>query len=239
MNYIHRFSQSFYRHSLAWLFGLLLIWVLLPWLAPLFMYLGWDPLAKVIYSVYSFQCHQLPQRSFFLFGQRGTYSLGHIQSTWRATNDPLILRQFIGNATMGYKVAWSDRMISAYSSIPLAGLLFWPIRNKLKKLSIVGFILLSLPMAIDGGTHMLSDMAGIGQGFRYTNEWLAQLTNSSMSAAFYTGTTWGSFNSLMRLLTGIMFGLGLAWFILPRLTQNSTNDYKMISSQAEEASTGG
>lgn len=35
-------------------------------------------------------------------------------------------------------------------------------------------MLLLLPMAVDGVTHMISDWtAGIGYGFRYHNAWLA------------------------------------------------------------------
>ena len=35
----------------------------LPWLAPVFTHLGWKAPAKVIYSVYSFLCHQFAWRS--------------------------------------------------------------------------------------------------------------------------------------------------------------------------------
>ena len=62
---------------------------------------------------------------------------------------------------------------------------------------------------------MLSDLAGIGQGFRDTNLWLAFLTNNAFSASFYAGEALGSFNSWMRLVTGILAGLGIVWFIFP------------------------
>src|SRR4030067_3545394 len=65
----------------------------LPFLAPIFMKLGWETPARVIYLVYSFLCHQLPQRSFFLFGSKVTYSLPVIQSTWQNTLKPRLLRQ--------------------------------------------------------------------------------------------------------------------------------------------------
>ena len=101
-------------------FGLFLAiygaWVFMPFLAPVFMYLGWTGVGKTIYFIYSFFCHQLPERSFFLFGQKTMYSLSEIQSVWQNTINPLVLRQFIGNETMGWKIAWSDRMISFYSS---------------------------------------------------------------------------------------------------------------------------
>jgi hypothetical protein len=58
------------RHWLAWLNLLVGIWVLLPWLAPVLMHLSKPQLASLIYLFYSPQCRQLPQRSYFLFGER-------------------------------------------------------------------------------------------------------------------------------------------------------------------------
>lgn len=194
-------------------FGLL--WVGLPWLAPVFMKMGWGDAAKAIYSFYSFQCHQMPQRSFFLFGPQTMYSLDQIQTAGVDIDNLRELRRFIGNPNMGFKVAWSDRMVSAYGSIPVAALLWWPLRKRIRALSLWGFALLALPMLIDGGTHFISDLAGIGQGFRYTNGWLAELTGNNLPASFYVGNALGSFNSWMRLITGTLFGIGVVWFSFP------------------------
>lgn len=206
---LNRAAYAFSRRWFYWIIVISGLWVSLPWLAPVFMRLGWEGPAEAIYFLYSFQCHQLPQRSFFLFGQQMTYSLEQIQAVWRDTFDPVTLRQFIGNAEMGYKVAWSDRMVSAYTSIPLIALLWWPFRRILRPLPFSGFVLLALPMAVDGGTHVLSDLTGIGQGFRYTNDWLVYFTNHSLPTSFYVGDSLGSFNSWMRLITGVLFGVGL------------------------------
>lgn len=206
---------------------LLGLWVTLPWLAPLFMRLGWEGPAEVIYRLYSFQCHQLPQRSFFLFGQQTMYSMPYIQTIVGNTFDPLTLRQFLGNAEMGYKVAWSDRMVSAYTSIPLTALIWWPFRRRIRPLSLLGFGLLALPMLIDGSTHFISDLAGVDQGFRYANSWLAGLTNNSLSASFYVGNTLGSFNSWIRLITGTLFGIGLVLTTFPIL-ENTFRDISHV-----------
>ncbi len=222
-----------YAISQHWFIGFILltsVWVGLPWLAPVFARLGWDKLANTIYSVYSYQCHQLPQRSFFLFGQRMMYPLDRIQSVYKHTFDPVLLRGFIGNAALGYKVAWSDRMVSAYTSIPLAALVWRKLRKRLRPISLLELLLLALPMIIDGGTHMISDVAGIGQGFRDTNEWLAALTNHSLPNTFYVGDALGSFNSWMRLITGILFGAGMVWFAFPYIQQG----FEDISKSIEE-----
>ncbi|MFP3854629.1 MAG: DUF2085 domain-containing protein [Anaerolineales bacterium] len=231
-------NRAVYSIRQSWFFwgvGLLLLWVGLPWLAPVLMQLGWEAPAKAIYFIYSFQCHQLPQRSFFLFGQKSMYSISEIQAVWPQGTDPMGLRQFIGTPEVGYKVAWSDRMVSAYSSIPLAALLWWPLRRRLKPLPLIGFFLLMLPMAIDGVTHMISDLAGLGQGFRYTNAWLAELTNHALPANFYAGNALGSLNSWLRLITGTLFGIGIVWFAFPYIEASFRGQGRQIETKFEEA----
>jgi len=43
------------------------------------------------------------------------------------------------------------------------------------------------------------------------------LTGNTFPATFYVGDALGSFNSWMRLITGILFALGVVWFIFPYL----------------------
>ncbi len=45
--------------------------------------------------------------------------------------------------------------------------------------------------------------------------WLEVLTSHAFPASFYVGDALGSFNSLMRLITGVLAGFGLAWFAFP------------------------
>ena len=204
------------------------LWIWLPWLAPLFMHIGWDRAGRVVYFIYSFFCHQLPERSFFFFGPKTMYSMTAIQTAWQHTFNPLVLRQFIGNPAMGWKLAWSDRMVSFYGSTWLFALAWWPLRRKVKVLPWWGLALLLLPIALDGGTHMLSDITGgIGQGFRYTNQWLAILTHHAFPATFYLGDALGSFNSWMRLITGVLAGFGIVWFAFPYIYRTQTLDQEL------------
>jgi uncharacterized membrane protein len=211
------------------------LYVGLPFLPPVFMRAGWESPAKDIYFIYSFLCHQLPQRSFFLFGSKSMYSLSEIQDAWQNTINPLILRQFIGNPTMGWKVAWSDRMVSMYTSILFFGWLWWLLRRKLKPLPFWGLILLSLPMAVDGTSHLISDFAGIGQGFRDSNAWLAALTDNAFPTTFYAGDALGSFNSWMRLITGALFGLGVVWFSFPYLEATFADIARSLKTKFQRA----
>jgi uncharacterized membrane protein len=131
-------------------------------------------------------------------------------------------------------------MISFYTSVWFFALAWYPFRRNIKPVSWQGFALLLLPIIVDGSTHTLSDLAGIGQGFRDTNHWLALLTNNSLPASFYAGDALGSFNSWMRLLTGFMAGMGIGWFAFPHIFHlgvlnqelNELN-VKMHSNQAE------
>lgn len=231
-------NRGLYRVSRRWFPWFILIggiYIILPWLAPVLMKFGLEKPASAIYFVYSYLCHQLPQRSFFLFGPQATYSLEHIQGVWQNTFDPTILRRFIGNAELGYKVAWSDRMVSMYSSIPLGAMLWWPLRMRLRQLPPWGLGLFTLPILIDGGTHMISDLAGIGQGFRDSNLWLVELTNYTFPRAFYAGDTLGSFNSWMRLITGLLFGFGIVLFSMPALHDGFSDITRLLKAKFARA----
>jgi uncharacterized membrane protein len=215
-------NRVVYQLARHWIVGFAVLAGLytgLPWLAPVFMRLGWTSAGEAIYALYSTQCHQLPQRSFFLFGQQAMYPLEQIQALAGGSRSPLVLRQFVGNAELGWKVAWSDRMVAMYTGLVLFGLLYWPLRKRLRPLPWWGFGLLMLPMGVDGLTHMVSDLAGLGQGFRDSNAWLAVLTGNRLPAAFYAGDALGSFNSWMRLISGVFFALGIVWLAFPYFEQ--------------------
>jgi len=74
-------------------------------------------------------------------------------------------------------------------------------------------------MVLDGVTHLVSDFSGLGNGFRYTNDWLAILTNKAFAPSFYLGDSLGSFNSWMRWATGFLFSFGLVWWAFPYLDE--------------------
>ena len=164
------------------------------------------------------------------------YSLAEVQTAWKNSSDPMVLRQFTGNPTMGWKVAWSDRMVFMYTTILFWGLLFWLLRKRLKPLPWWGLPLLLLPMAIDGFTHMINDFtAGIGIGFRDSNALLAELTNNAFPDTFYVGDAFGSFNSWMRLISGLLFSLGIVWLLYPRLHSSFTSTASRIEEKLNKA----
>jgi hypothetical protein len=76
------------------------IFVIPPWLAPIFMAAGLTWPGRAIYFIYSFFCHQLPERSWFLFGPAFSYTPAQIAQAWGRTlpeiSNELVRRQFIG-----------------------------------------------------------------------------------------------------------------------------------------------
>lgn len=211
-----------FEHWLLIISALLGVLLLLPFLAPVLMALSWTGPAKVIYTLYSVLCHQMAQRSFFLFSQQPMYNLAElpISLTGNLPVDMQTLRHFVGDPTFGWKVAWSDRMIWMNGGIWLAGLRYGVLRQRRqpRSLSLIAAGILSLPMLLDGVSHLMSDVdGGLVGGWRYTNVWLAQLTGYAFPNWFYAGDALGSFNAWMRFMSGLTFGFASVFLVYPQL----------------------
>ncbi len=217
LKWYERFDLWLSRHWLAAFNVFVGAVVLLPYLAPVFMWLGWTAVADRIYFLYAILGHQLPQRSIFFFGPKLMYALPDITAFTHSIG-PLALKEFVGNSELGWKVAYSDRLMAWYGGFWIATLVYAVIRKRVRPLPFWGLLLFSLPLFIDGTTHLISDMQvanQFGTGFRDANVWLAQLANNALPAWFVAGDAVGSFNSIMRWISGALFGIGLAWYFLP------------------------
>jgi len=134
------------RHWLLLANIVLTLQALLPYLAPALMQLGYLRAGHNLYSLYVPLCHQLPERSFFLFGLQYTYSLRELESLL-GVEVPL---RYIGDSIIGYKTTVCQRDVATYMTMWLAGLLFVGLRNRLRPLSLKIFVTLCIPIAIDG-----------------------------------------------------------------------------------------
>ncbi len=56
------------RHWLLIVNTLVLVYAGLPWLAPLAQASGYPRLGRLLFAIYTPLCHQIPERSFFLYG---------------------------------------------------------------------------------------------------------------------------------------------------------------------------
>jgi uncharacterized membrane protein len=107
-------------------------------------------------------------------------------------------------------------MIAMYGSIFLFGLLYAVLRERGQRLQAMPwwlFVLFIVPMALDGTSHLINDV--LRADFRQTNEWAAILTGHLLPVSFYAGDAFGSLNSVLRLVTGFLFGFGVVGFLWP------------------------
>lgn len=217
---IDRAASFLTRHLLGLLVLALLVLTLLPFAAPLFLHWGWARPAALLYAAYGVTCHQLPQRSWFLFGPKLTYTLDEIRAVWPA-GSAAELRQFVGTPAMGWKVAWSDRMLSFYTMTAVWCAVYWLLRKAGFCVRPVGWGLAALllaPLVLDGFSHLLNDIVAdmSGMGFRDTNGWLHVLMGNAWPG-LYAGDQAGSFNWWVRLVTGILAAWALVFAFFPRL----------------------
>lgn len=144
------------RHWLGMLNLLLLLYVALPLLAPVFMHAGAEWPARAIYALYRPACHQLPERSYFLYGEAAVYGREALPAEGAAASDSLFQRRtYIGDPEHGYKVAICQRDVAIYGSMFLGGLFFAFSRRKYAPLPLKMYALLLVPLAVDGVTQLL------------------------------------------------------------------------------------
>jgi uncharacterized membrane protein len=203
------------RHWPILLAALTGVWVTLPWLAPVLMRAGATGPAYLIYLLYSPQCHQLPQRSYFLFGNQLMVPLADILAV-TGPRDPLTLRWFVGTPELGWKVAWSDRMVSLYTPLFVGALVYALVGRKWRPPRWSWALLLPyLPLLTDGLSHAIDDTFRLS--IRAENAWLAALTGNLLAPAFYAGDVIGSFNWWVRLLSGLLASCAFVRQVYPLL----------------------
>ncbi len=164
------------RHWLA-LFNVLVgLYLLLPFLAPVLASAGLSTPSSLIYSVYSATCHQLPERSYFLFGEQPFYSLASLETSGLSEGQGLFQRRaFRGNESTGYKIAVCQRDVAIYGSVVAAGLLFGILRRGIPTIGLKFYLLLLIPIALDGLSQLF--------GLRESNWWLRTVTGALFGGA--------------------------------------------------------
>jgi uncharacterized membrane protein len=137
------------RHWLALANAAVAVFAGLPVLAPALLAAGWSQPALLIYSIYSTTCHQWPGRSYFLFGPQLAYSMDDLERYGLG-----MAHEFVGNAALGFKVAYCERNFAIYTTVLAAGLVYALLRGRIAPLPWPGFIVLLLPVALDGLTQL-------------------------------------------------------------------------------------
>lgn len=182
---INGLAVGFARHWLAIFNIVVAVFIALPFLAPVLMHAGATGAATLIYKVYAPTCHQLPERSIFLFGPEQFYGVKQLESDGDIPTGLNILQReqlrWNGSPQAGWKVAICERDVAIYGSILLAGLVFGLLRprlkrgNKMVKMPLWLYLLMLLPIAVDGFTQLF--------GLRESTPELRFLTGALMGAA--------------------------------------------------------
>lgn len=203
------------RHYLALLNIFMLFYFGLPILAPVLMKAGVPLPASVIYTIYKPLCHQFGFRSFFLFGEQVYYPLAEagipgVKTFEEATGILDVhnasgyarfqAREYIGNESVGYKMALCERDIAIYGSIFLFGILYAATGRRLKPLHWLVWVLIGMgPIGLDGFSQLFSQVEW---------PWLTQILPYRESTP------------LLRVLTGSLFGFMTAWFAYPNMEES-------------------
>jgi len=199
------------RHWLALFNTIVALFIVVPFVAPVLMHLGSArgcaacmAAGRVIYIAYTPTCHQLPERSYFLFGPQVTYTVGELEASGVVPAGLNILQRELlripGAASLGYKVAMCERDVAIFGSLLLGGLVFALARSilhrrgrEVPRLPIRAYLVALVPMLIDGVTQLF--------GLRESN-WI------------------------LRTITGMLFGLATVWLAYPYVQEAMTDVLK-------------
>lgn len=211
----------------------MLLYVGLPFLAPTLMKLGAELPARAIYRIYSPLCHQFGFRSFFLYGDQAFYPLAEANVAGVKTfeqvtgianlDDPYSFtrfeaRKFIGDESVGYKVALCERDVAIYLAILAFGIIFGLTGRRIKSLHWALWLLIGIgPIGLDGFSQLFS---------QFNWEWLSSIVPYRESTPY------------LRALTGALFGLATAWFAYPNIEEsmNETRQYYIKKFAVKQAS---
>ncbi|HEY7347447.1 MAG TPA: DUF2085 domain-containing protein [Ktedonobacterales bacterium] len=149
-------ARFFGQHWLALFNSVLAVFIGGAFLGPILAYFGENAPASWLLHTYHGLCDQIPSHSYYLFG---------------------------------HQVCLCERCLAIYTTFLLAGLalaIIPRLRRTVHPLDWRLWLLLILPMALDGGTQLLG---------------------------------WRESDLILRTITGFLFGLGAAWFVLPHLEE--------------------
>ncbi len=222
-----RFTYWFSKHYLFVINLLVLIYVGLPLMAPVFMKAGMDLPARGIYKIYGGMCHQLSYRSFFFFGEQPVYPraaadvegyLTFNEATGLDEEGLLTARQFVGDELVGYKTALCQRDVAIYGAIFIFGVLFAVTGRKWKSLPLWAWFLFGIfPIGSDGVSQLLS-------------QWVAMPQLEFLDPIFgwipYREST-----PFLRTFTGFLFGFTTAWFGYPLIEEAMADTRRIMKTK--------
>jgi uncharacterized membrane protein len=191
------------------LVGIVWLYLLIPFLAPVAYLHGYDDLGWQINQVYENFCHQRVERSLFLFGEDSSARFYDVQELKDLGAIPqenpnpepyqwpeYFGHDYVGNSEVGWKVPICIRDIALYGSFAIAGSIVIWLKRKGKEIKIPGWVLLALlvPMAFDGTSLLIISL--------FRMDWVPD---------------WYISSNLKRVITGALFGASLGLLMIPVL----------------------
>ena len=190
-----------------------------PFVAPVLMKTGMQAPARIIYMLYSPLCHQLAFRSWFLFGEQPVYPLeiAHVDElvpyeeyTNQTKVDLLSARNFVGNETMGYKVALCERDVAIYVALLIFAIVFVLSGRRIRGLPWYLWIAIGLvPIALDG----LSQLPSLASGLI---PYLPIIREST---------------PILRTITGVLFGFCTGWYMFPLIEESMNESTQIVNNK--------
>ncbi len=232
---LNKLALGFTRHWVAVISLFMALYAGLPFLAPMAMHAGLTGLGNVIYTIYAPLCHQLPFRSWFLYGEQiiypraqaglpgGTFEdYASVESFFEGVdvetvNPQLIIegKRFKGSERMGWKVAFCERDVSIYAAIALFGVVYVVLRRlgiKVPYLPFWAYLLIAIiPIGLDGFSQFFSNTPFNGFGLSFY-----PIREST---------------PLLRMLTGALFGIGNAWLAYPYIDESMQESRELIEAK--------
>lgn len=202
------------KHWLAAVNTFFFLYVGLPFLAPVLLANGFTRSANAIYWVYSFLCHLLPSRAYFVEGEQ---------------------------------VCLCERCIAIYATLFAGGVAFSFVRHRLKPLAPKWYVFFMLPMALDGGTALASELSqivplavlwgvglvviGLAAAVLYSQKQLSWppavfLASGLLALAYLQFVGPHESNLFLRSATGFIFSIGTVWVAYPLLQESFGDIYQ-------------
>jgi uncharacterized membrane protein len=206
--WINRRVNWLAKHWLALVNTFFFFYAGLPFLAPVLLTAGYVGAANAIYRMYSFLCHQLPSRAYFIAGEQ---------------------------------VCLCHRCLAIYMTLFIGGISFNWIRRSLKPLPARWYLLFMLPMALDGGMGLASEMlqfmpiailwvvgltlmGGVALGLYLKKQlsWhiIICLGCGVLALLYLQFVGPHQSNLLLRDATGFIYGIGTVWVAYPLLEES-------------------
>jgi uncharacterized membrane protein len=217
-----QFSYWISNHYMLVFNFFVLLYLSLPFLAPIMMSAGLETPATLIYRGYGAMCHQFAFRSWFLFGEQPAYPRSAAGVEWLDTYENLIgldaddqwaARRYTGEDGVGYKVALCQRDVAIYGGILIFGVLFAVTGRKIKSIPWYVWLLVGIvPIAVDGFSQIFSQPP-------------LNLIPPMNLLAYRESTP------ILRSLTGFLFGFTTAWFGYPLVEETMVDTRRYMATK--------